>query len=687
MTDRELRAAFADPPREFRPSPMMHSFPEEAGVLMDAMIDYGFGGAVINVPFENGFTTNPENIARFSRWADEMDAKGLSWWLYDENGYPSGYVGGELLKKYPELEAMGMYMRRRTAYHEPLSVHFRTEDETDRVVWAAKCPLYVTPRRDDCYPVLDRSVPVEFKRDRVDCELSPWECLYVFCVRRAYEGSQCTHNTFSFSPYINLLDPRAAEKFIEMAYAPIAEAIPDAYSRARAVFTDEPSLMVSCPRNYEAWPWALVPWVDNLFAAFLEEYGFDLRPWLPLVFEGSANAAGIRSRFWRLIGKLCARGYVEPIRRWCEAHGGIFSGHYLGEESLNGHIRAYGSFIDMFRAVGLPGLDVLNCLPERYDYNTAKVPQMVCRKRQDPGMMVEICPFGHLEEFMQAPLENMIGVMNLLYMSGVRYTNSYFSSDFSAYAPDVLQGYGGTMSREEARFFTAYVGRLGAMLGKAHNRCGLFVYLGVEDVAAHYTPSVGKLAARGADEATQAVVRRIYESGHDFYYADTEDILEAAEKGSISGGEVHTVIVPALEVMPREVWEGLARLSAGGVRVLYADRLPTLSCDLSSDPAGAPLGDGKGRTVCPLADFPACLGVQEGLTLSADGKYFAARFDRDGRELWLVANGERRAMHISLAYAGKDAAEIFDPADGSSVQTDIAAGLDLEPYRAKFILI
>ena len=39
---------------------------------------------------------------------------------------------------------------------------------------------------------------------------------------------------------------------------------------------------------------------------------------------------GIRQRFYRLVGKLTAEAYSAQIQAWCQAHGGIFSGHYLG---------------------------------------------------------------------------------------------------------------------------------------------------------------------------------------------------------------------------------------------------------------------------------------------------------------------------------------------------------------------
>ena len=127
---------FKNPPPEYAVQPIIHNWPENGDDMIQALKDYGCRGAVINCPFENGFTGNPENLKKLSAQMDALDAAGLKYWIYDEMGYPSGMAGGLTLEGHPELEAKGLYMRRIAAY-EPRHIHFHLDCESDKIVHAA----------------------------------------------------------------------------------------------------------------------------------------------------------------------------------------------------------------------------------------------------------------------------------------------------------------------------------------------------------------------------------------------------------------------------------------------------------------------------------------------------------------------------------------------------------------------
>ena len=108
----KLRADFEYPPRTFRVSPMVHGWAKDYRAQMADGAARGYGGAVTNVPFENGFTSNPENLEKFRDILAAMEENGLEFWIYDEMGYPSGQGGGMVLDGHPELAAKGFYMHR-----------------------------------------------------------------------------------------------------------------------------------------------------------------------------------------------------------------------------------------------------------------------------------------------------------------------------------------------------------------------------------------------------------------------------------------------------------------------------------------------------------------------------------------------------------------------------------------------
>ena len=92
--------------------------------------DYGYGGVVTNVRQEDGFTANRKNLEEFNGLVELLKKNEMSYWLYDESGYPSGSGGGLVLKGHEELEAKGLYTVSYTHLHgesDDRQYHYRGE--------------------------------------------------------------------------------------------------------------------------------------------------------------------------------------------------------------------------------------------------------------------------------------------------------------------------------------------------------------------------------------------------------------------------------------------------------------------------------------------------------------------------------------------------------------------------------
>ena len=735
---------FKDPEAKYRLNPITHHWPEDRKLLMRAIKDYGYGGVVTNVPFENGFTFNPDNLAEFEAIIKDLEEAGLGFWIYDENGYPSGIGDGKTLVGHPELEAKGLYMRRFVAY-EPRRVNFWLDDESDKIVWAAKYPLKINfPSKDESILVSEHMEAVPFSATRVSCELQECEILCVFCVKSAYEGSHLTHNVASFSRYINIMDPRAVRRFIDLCYEPIARAIPDAYRKAAAVFTDEPSLETTYVRDSEVWPYALAPWVDGLFEEFEAEYGFSLLPQLPFLFEGRMqDCCNIRVQFYKLVGKLVAHAYSGQLSEWCRARGGTFSGHYCTEDQIAWHVRFYGDLMAVMMRADYPGIDVLVCIPEYYGgCSTIKYTQMVVRKKATNGMMVELNPWMYFDEFKKSPLENIIGTLNLLYLGGVRVVNSYFYSDYSDYEKDLKGELGvvptfeqnvGFTGRSDSIWLNEYAGRICYMLDNMHNHANTFVYYALEDVQAKLRPMYSSgFYTTGpevdADKDTELLIKAVYEAGHDYYFADKDDLASAAEslacgRPVISGCEVKTVIVPALDVMYGESLQALAKLSDAGVNVLFHTKLPTYGTGTVED-----ISVYTGRcTPCTTEfileslkkleddgeDFSARVirvygadsansvngadsanrennvnvaNRENNVNVASETVLLKARYYRDGQEMHFVCNNSRVPADVLFEHKRKNAATLYNPADGSVTAIRMGETFPLPSFRGVFVV-
>lgn len=674
---------FKDPSEKYRMKAILHAWPGEPDILLDAIQAFGYGGTATNPSLKNGYTSNPDNLKAFGELTEKIRDRGLGYWIYDENGYPSGYAGGQTLDGHPELEAKGFYMVRKIAY-QPRHAVFELDDESDKIVWAAKYPL-------DC-SVLNTSIvkyeemeKIEFTDTHCECDLEAEQVMFVFCVKPAYEGTHCVHNVCSHSRYINIMNPDAVKRFLEVNYEPIVRAVPGAYQNAEAVFTDEPSLMCGYIHGDETWPYALAPWTEGLFEAFEEEYGFSLCPYLPMIFEGRSNAYSIRVRFYSLVGKMIAKSYVKQISDWCRAHGSRFSGHYLAEESLQAHVIYYGSYLEVLKAADYPGVDILASYPEIYNYNTPKYAQMAARKNGAGGVMAELCPFINMSRFERDPVLYARGILNLMVLNGCRRVNSYFAPDFAEYAPQ-LADYKGYMNQEQGRHLNAYVGRMISLLDGIQNVSTIFVYYAIEEAQAKTRPSHCAIEAESSavDRSISSITAKICESGHDYLFCDRDDLAEARkslENGVpvISGLPVEYIILPAMDVIYQESFKALEALQEAGVKVLFADKLPKFWAEEMAPFAYYDFREESAlHENCTQAGAFVARSEQEILEeincrkqafrIRAEeegaGMLLKAAFYKEGVPFYFVVNNSPEDMRVRWEWDGADQAEIWDPDNG-----------------------
>ena len=729
---------FKTPEKKYRMKTIVHGWPKQEEVLMDAVREFGYGGVATNPSQENGYTSNPENLKDFDRTLKNLQKKDLGYWIYDEKGYPSGYAGGLALEDHPELEAKGFYMIRRLAI-KPKHSTFHLDDESDKIIWAAKYPVDHSVMNASIIEY-EKMEPVPFTDTFCECDLKENEAFFIFCAKSAYEGTHLTHNVCSRSRYINIMDEKAVRRFLDVCYEPIAKTSPEAYQNAEAVFTDEPSLMATYIQGDEVWPYAMAPWKEGLFEDFEKEYGYSLLPYLPQIFEGRESSYTTRVHFYDLIGKLVAKAYVTQIFQWCHEHGTRFSGHYLAEESLRFHVLYYGSYLEVLKATDYAGVDVLAAYPKIYHYNTTRFAQMASRKRGTNGIMTELCPFIDIPYFEKEPVRYATGILNLLYLGGCRCINSYFSSDFASYNPEVLKEYKGYMSQEQAKWVNDYVGRIGYVLDGVQNDCGTFVYYAIEDAQAKTRPQhcAQESADCDTDRSLLSVTRKIYEAGHDYLFADREDLVNAARnlktadaqseksgckestKGSllgensyrddvptISGIKIKNIILPAMDEIWSDTWEALETLKKHGVNVMFADKIPANRVgerprfewyNFREESIRGPkctetevfkaMKEDEILGALDAQDKELKLNVQPENSDTEVEKcmLLQARFRKDNKTIYFVVNNSEKDVNLQWEFEWKDSVEIWDPSDGSTILVPKGQPVELISYRGKFFV-
>jgi hypothetical protein len=258
----------------------------------------GFDGVVFHPRFYPGRSAylSDEYLRAVSETVLHAKSLGLSFWIYDENGWPSGTVGGEMLMNHPEL----------------------------RQRWAG---LY-RERPERCI--------VEFEHD--GCRWYVGEC---------------------FGPGVDYLNPALAPHFLALTHERYRTGLqPEAFAHVEAFFCDEPEFGLG--HAHEALPSdGAIPWTPDLAKLYAERHGEDLLAQIRDLFFTTARSAEVRVHFWTLLRDRFSREFLTPLDLWCQKHGKRFTAHIKGEEHPLFQVPMVGSGSAVFRHVALPGIDAL----------------------------------------------------------------------------------------------------------------------------------------------------------------------------------------------------------------------------------------------------------------------------------------------------------------------------------------
>ena len=245
-----------------------------------------------------------ETIEGICRYARE---KGTQLWLYDEDRWPSGYGGGEVTQKYPELAAGALCL----------------VPEADAGKWAEA-------------PCLGG-----FERDETRYRL-------LFIQKRNGENPW-----FSGGAYVDFLNPESIEKFLELVHERYRKWVGKYFGKELAgVFFDEPCYI-------QRGPYACVPYTKGFGRRFYETYGYRIEPRLSELFFDEGEYRRLRLDFYALATRLFVEGFVRPYHDWCRKNGLLLTGHMLGEDTLTAQVEGIGAAMPHYAHMDIPGIDKL----------------------------------------------------------------------------------------------------------------------------------------------------------------------------------------------------------------------------------------------------------------------------------------------------------------------------------------
>ncbi len=695
---RPLEARFAEPAASSRILRILHSQADDPAAQdrqLGQLAAQGFGGFAGNVSF-NGYVDDETKWPAFLRGVRMAKASGMSLWLYDECGYPSGSARDLTLAGHPEWAARGLLVAMTNTSGGEIALDL----PPGALVSAVALPVRDGVAQLD--QARDLAAAIAERRLRWTAPAGDWAVL-AMTDDLIYEGTHAAVSLAFKKPCINLLMPETTARFLEVTHERYAARLgPDLGKWFVATFTDEPSLMNLW---FRPMPYRVLPWSANLPGEFRKRRGADLAPLLPaLVVEAGPRGAKARYDFWDTVADLVSENYFGQIQAWCRAHGFASGGHLLMEESLAGHVPLYGCFFRCARRLDAPSMDCLTSLPSEVPWYVARMIDSIAGLEGRTVTMSEASDHsqryrgeGDKRPVRIVTADEIRGSLNRQLWGGIGVFTSYYRFQ--------------DLTDDQLRELNRWVGRCSTLLAGGHQVADIAVLYPVESLWPRFVP-----ALRGATDVPdirriEAVLRSVrtalYTANRDFAFVDARALAEAKVEGdALVHGKLRwrVVVLPGADTLPMAAWENLAAFQRGGGVVVSVGARPANSDTALPDPrvqalASAMFGGGGGPSVSGNAAGGAGVVLPDGLVsllprmldtlierdAAADAPNSPVRTTRRrvaDHDVYFAINDGATPWEGTLRFPGRGAAEMWDPATGAKTAlTDgTAVSLKLGPY-------
>ncbi|MBQ9789475.1 MAG: hypothetical protein IJW31_07780 [Lentisphaeria bacterium] len=268
-----------------------------------SMHEAGFGGFFMHA--RGGLQTpymSKEYLECVSACVDEAAEFGMDAYLYDENGWPSGYADGR-------VNGLG-------------------EDFQQK---------FLSVYEDKFEGDFSKIVAVYRKKDgkRVDISSDTQNCYIV-----AYEVNPC---------YVDIFNSEATTQFIQNTHQYYYDNLPENIRKnIKGIFTDEPQIVIG--RAFYSKYYA-----DE----FQKKYGENLFDNLIKLWYDFEGCEEFRSKYYKLAGELFAENYTKKIHNWCREHNWILTGHMVQEINYAEQCYSSGAVSFHYPYFDIAGIDHL----------------------------------------------------------------------------------------------------------------------------------------------------------------------------------------------------------------------------------------------------------------------------------------------------------------------------------------
>jgi hypothetical protein len=620
----------------------------------------------------------------------EAAKRDMRMWIQDESDYPSGFAGGYITQRDPQLgmQVMAADISVRVVTGQVLQMPVPPDT---LAIWAAT-GQGVTPIPIPADMQLKYQAPVS-------CQVRFLRHIYLSSPTRNFnreDGTRAKNATYSLIDY---LDPKATDAFLSIVHETYRAAVGDQFGKiVLGFFGDEPDYSENNTTG-EIIPGSNgLPWTPTLLDQFKAQKGYDLAPYLPAWFDGKPTPESNRAKadYYDVWSGIFRSSFFGEQANWAKAHNVEYLVHLNHEESMLSLEASEGDYFRDERYVGVPGIDNLSQLVHsavhRFDStwgtnnNFPKLASSSAHLFGRPQIWAEEGGGTGVDGKYQMNFQLVRGVDALqVRASGLRAGGPAGQASASA-PPDTAQ----TIWYANRASYLMAIGRPAAQVGLYHP--GNTIWLGGD-------------AATEADRSTTKLGWQLFEHQVDWDYFDEQSLSAVAtiESGgfkNLSGQTYKAIVFPSETVITRTGLERLREFAKAGGKVIFVGKTPTLVVDKTFLDAKQEKPDlGFATLVESSGDItPAVIAALPRPDVKLDAEFprltYTHRKYADG-DMYFFFNESDKAETRTATIEGHGQAQDWDMltgeihsmtaarAEGDLVQIPLALG----PYESKAVIV
>ena len=449
------------------------------------------------------------------------EAGDMQAWVYDENGWPSGFAGGKLLENAEDRDRY-------------LSHSIGSFDTTATVSY------YI-----DNGALIRTRVPVQGK-------------------------THLNVTVHSSASTADVLNPSVTDKFLKLTHESYKARFGTEMSKKIAgFFTDEP--------QYQRWH---TPYTTMVADYFREHYGEDIFDHIGLLFVEAEGYRTFRYRYWRAMQRLLLDNFSKKVYDWCEDNHVKLTGHYVEEVSMGYQIMCCAGVMPFYEYEHIPGIDWLG-VDTDHELSPRQVGSAACQLGKQQVITETFGCCGH--QVTPRELRRILGFqyvngVNLLCHHLIPYVeNGHCKRDHPAhYSPN------NPWVSESFADFNMYVSRLSKLLACSQEQVNVALLHPIRSGYFDYKRDMGAGVEFGIGQQEENLRRdcRMFSSNCVAYHFLDETLLE--KHGFVEGTKIGCgkctydyLVLPHILTMDRSTEKLLRQYVQNGGKLLILGNAPS----------------------------------------------------------------------------------------------------------------